>query len=224
MKFKNILIVIFVIFIATILMATIDYNRAMKGNKPLIVFRTNNIYYETIKVATEYYSLGYKITLCHNYCIKDYKISLFTGTYAWFIDDNLDSEFEISIKEQDPKKDEVKLNKIADEYYQAGDLIKSKIYTYGLESIKITIDDDTYNLKDALANSYISIRTITTQLNSEDILYDGGTTIYRDNGEKQVANGNLTIIVCNSVTNIDDYNNDIYIGNKDLVKEESFCQ
>lgn len=40
----------------------------------------------------------------------------------------------------------------------------------------------------------ITITDIVVQLKTEEVLYDGGTNIYRDSNLKKVAGGNLTII------------------------------
>lgn len=205
---------------------TVDYIRATNGKKPIFKYRSINVYdvyNEGELTITEYYGLGYKIVMFSS--DEKPKFLLFgLGTYAWFIGNESDVNFEINIKEQDKKSDDIILKELASSYKKSGEIVSSKIYSYGLDEIKITIDNKKYLLEEALEQNKIVMNAITIQLNDEEHLYDGGTTIYRDSNSKKVAGGNLTIIICNAAISSNNFNKDIYIGNKDMIKEESFCK
>ena len=222
---KIILIVIASIVILGALFGTVDYIRAKNGKKPIFTYRNTNINSEGYFIATEYYGLGYAIVICDR-CIDDKVIfmPLYLGGYAWFIDDESDIDFEITIKERDKKLDDIIYKELANSYKQAGEDVSAKIYSYGLDEIKITINGKTYLLEDALKQNKITITDIISQLKTEEVLYDGGTNIYRDSNDKKVADGNLTIIKCNAAISNNNFNRDIYIGNKNLIKEENFCK
>lgn len=57
-----------------------------------------------------------------------------------------------------------------------------------------------------------SINQLVSDANVDNILKDGGTTIYKKD--------NYTIILCNTI----DGNRDIYIGNKDFKYEQGYCK
>jgi transcriptional regulator with XRE-family HTH domain len=71
--FKNKIILIVSIVIASIvilstifyIIGTVDYIRATNGKKPIFVYRTVNVSYsDANKEGTDYYGIGYKISLC----------------------------------------------------------------------------------------------------------------------------------------------------------------
>jgi len=73
--FKNKIILITTIVIASIVLlgtilyiiGTVDYIRATNGKKPIFTYRTVNVpHLDALKEETEYYGIGYKITLCDN--------------------------------------------------------------------------------------------------------------------------------------------------------------
>ncbi|MDD3048697.1 MAG: helix-turn-helix transcriptional regulator [Bacilli bacterium] len=73
--FKNKIMFILSIAIVSIIMlgiilyiiGTIDYIRAVNGKKPIFFYHTVNVTHEDFDVeGTEYYGIGYKITLCNN--------------------------------------------------------------------------------------------------------------------------------------------------------------
>lgn len=226
---KKIILVILIGIVSIVLLGTIfgtiDYIRAKNNNKPIFAYKRNYLNSHTSFKIIQYHGFGYKIIVCDK-CIDD-KVTFMPfgiGTYAWFIGNESDIDFKITIKERDRKTDDIILKELANSYMDQDDKISSKIYSYGLDEIKITINGITYLLQEALEQNKIMISDIMAQLNIEDVMYDGGTAIYRDSNEKQIADGNLTIIKCNSIISIGNFNKDIYIGNKELVMEENFCR
>lgn len=226
-KRNKIILIISITVVSIVLLCSIfgiiDYNRVENGKKPIFTFHSVVVSAEDRVIVTEYYGLGYKIATFSS-VEKPRFLPLYLGSYAWFIGSNDYKNFEITFKERDKKSDSIMLKILADSYTQSGESVPAKIYTYGINEIKITIDNKTYLLEEALKQNIIIMSAITTQLNDEEHLYDGGTIIYRDSNSKKVANGNLTIIKCHAVFGMGDFNQDIYIGDKNMVKEEDFCK
>jgi len=100
-------------------------------------------------------------------------------------------------------------------YYQNNN---QKIYTYCLDKIELTIDNEPIELKEYLKNN--SINDLINSLEKTASLYDGGTNIYNDGGSKRITNNGITLIKCNTI----DGNKDIYIGNKDMEYKSNFCK
>lgn len=62
-----ILIVIASIVILGIIFAVIDYFISRSGKKPIFIYHTVNVLHEDVnKEGTEYYGIGYKVTICDN--------------------------------------------------------------------------------------------------------------------------------------------------------------
>jgi len=86
------------------------------------------------------------------------------------------------------------------------------IYTYCINNIKVNTSNKQINLKEYLANNDNSIENIIKTLILDDVIYDGGTKIYKGN--------NITLIKCNTLEG----NKDIYIGNSDMKYKSNFCK
>lgn len=86
-----------------------------------------------------------------------------------------------------------------------------KIYTYCLENITITINNEEKELKKYIENNNDAISEISKSLKLESILSDGGTKIYK---------GDITLIKCNTIAG----NKDVYIGNSGMKFKENFCK
>lgn len=95
-------------------------------------------------------------------------------------------------------------------YFEGNDF---DIYTYCLDSIKITREDDNVELKD-LFKSDFTLDKFYGKLKQEEVYKDGGSIMYRD-----VEDG-LSVLKCNTLEG----NRDIYIGKSDMIYEESFCK
>lgn len=53
------------------ILGTVDYIRSVKGLKPIFIYNTTSVSYgDAYKSGTDYYGLGYKISLCDNQNIK----------------------------------------------------------------------------------------------------------------------------------------------------------
>lgn len=85
----------------------------------------------------------------------------------------------------------------------------NNIYYYGIEIVELCdFNDNCYSLKKSIDNNQIDMQDIVKHLdkqtfldnNNKYILYDGGTTIYENNGYQ--------VILCNTLSG----NRDVYIG------------
>ncbi len=108
---------------------------------------------------------------------------------------------------------------IAKKYYTDNNVT---VYSYCLDSIKIEVDNEQYELKDYLSNHRDGISYLINKLDHIETYKDGGTKLYR--GNKKMANNGLAVIVCNSMIDVDKINNDIYIGPIDMNYEDNFCK
>lgn len=86
------------------------------------------------------------------------------------------------------------------------------IYTYCLNEMSVYIGDNEVNLDEYIVNNDNWLDNIISKLDNVDMLYDGGTKIYKGN--------NITVIKCNTL----DGNRDVYIGNEDLEFKQNFCK
>lgn len=107
------------------------------------------------------------------------------------------------------------------EYYNFNN---QKLYLYCIKRINLYDDENAILLKDYIeVNNYNIeevIKKITSRLKLEEVLWDGGTKIYRDTNENKISNNGLTIIECNTV----DSNKNVYIGTKQMEYKSEFCQ
>ncbi len=108
---------------------------------------------------------------------------------------------------------------MAKEYYIDNDIT---IYSYCLDSIKIEVDNEKYELKDYLSSHSEGLSYLINKLEYIETYKDGGTKLYRDN--QKISNQGLTVITCNSMIDVDKINNDIYIGPKSMSYEDYFCK
>lgn len=95
-----------------------------------------------------------------------------------------------------------------------------KVYTYCLDNIKINNSSESIELKDEIIKDSNIIQSIISNLELNDILFDGGTAIYRDSEKTKFTKSGLTIISCSTLSG----NKDIYIGNKNMKFKQNFCQ
>ncbi len=99
------------------------------------------------------------------------------------------------------------------EYYEYNG---QKIFLVCLDEIYLKNEHEKITLSKYMQNLGLSYEEVLNKLlvsfKMTDALYDGGTTIYR--------NDSLSIIKCNTLDN----NKDIYIGNQNLAKEENYCK
>ena len=87
---------------------------------------------------------------------------------------------------------------------------KIKIYTYCVEKIKIKTKEKEKDLKNYLKEN--SLNNLINALKIDQIIKDGGTTIYKKN--------NIKLIKCNTLEG----NKDIYIGTKNMPLKSNFCK
>lgn len=91
---------------------------------------------------------------------------------------------------------------------------------YGIKKAIINLNNEKLDLADSLAEGKITLEELLEDLKKTNELNDGGTLIYKDGGTKKYLTDNYTIIKCNTLEG----NKDIYIGDKDMEYEETFCK
>ncbi len=100
-----------------------------------------------------------------------------------------------------------------EEYFNDGN---QKVYLICLSDIKLKDNSNSISLKDYLEQEQNSISKVvtefTTKLNYETGLFDGGTLIYKSDENSEYVDGELTLILCNTLEG----NKDIYIGTEDV--------
>ncbi len=126
---------------------------------------------------------------------------------------NRNNSYEIEIIKDNTCRD------IAKKYYSDDNVT---VYSYCLDSIKIKVDNEKYELKDYLSNHSDGISYLISRLDYIETYKDVGTKLYR--GSQKVSNQGLTVIACNSIIDIDKINNDIYIGPIDMDYKDYFCK
>lgn len=109
-------------------------------------------------------------------------------------------------------------------YYEGED---KNVYLYCLDSMKVAVDGKLIELRDYIdSNSKnidksLEILTSNTKLwnVSIDKLKDGGTAIYKDDGESKMTNHGLTLITCNTLEG----GKNVYIGPYDMTLRSHYC-
>lgn len=94
------------------------------------------------------------------------------------------------------------------------------IYTYCLNSISINDGNQVIELKNYYRRNTEVIDEIINTLSFIDTYEDGGSKLYRDNGNTGFTNHGLAIIKCNTIEG----NQDIYIGPLKMKYESTFCE
>lgn len=94
------------------------------------------------------------------------------------------------------------------------------IYTYCLDSIKINDGNKLIELRDYYSENDKVFEELVNTLDYIDTYKDGGSKLYRDNGDTDFTNNGLAVIWCDTL----DGNQDIYIGSKDMEYEIDFCE
>ncbi|MDD2518819.1 MAG: hypothetical protein PHG18_02910 [Bacilli bacterium] len=127
-------------------------------------------------------------------------------------------------------------NKAFEESYYAKlyhtDSNNVKYYSVCLNEITLKFNSNEITLKKALEDNPNIMDEIINKLTQTDLLYDGGTAIYKELGYSNFAYSNMgntgfTVIKCNamqgSVTENLPNNKDYYFGDLDLEYEEGYC-
>lgn len=93
------------------------------------------------------------------------------------------------------------------------------VYLVCLDEIYLKSDKKTTTLKEYLTNPNKDfdkvMNDIIKQLNMVESLWDGGTAMYKNNSK----DANITIIQCQTIEG----NNDIYIGDSSMKKQDRYC-
>lgn len=109
---------------------------------------------------------------------------------------------------------DIKFNK----YYETYD----RMIYFASNVDEFYISDNNYETKETL-KEYLTIylqtfddgiKSIANSLTVDDVIYDGGTTIYKSEDE------DITMIVCNTL----DGNKDVYVGDYKMGYEENMCK
>ncbi|HBA37485.1 MAG TPA: hypothetical protein DCY94_02050 [Firmicutes bacterium] len=87
------------------------------------------------------------------------------------------------------------------------------IYTYCLDSIKVSGGEGNVELKDLFLGDR-TLKRLYEKLKKTEEFKDGGSIMYRDEED------GLSILKCNTLEG----NKDIYIGKSDMAYEEDFCK
>lgn len=93
----------------------------------------------------------------------------------------------------------------------------TKYYTHCLDSIVFDFGDRKLELKSALELKQITISDVLYELSEQEIYKDGGSILYRDNSK--ISDKGISILKCQTIEGNEDY----YIGNKNMVKQDNFC-
>lgn len=94
------------------------------------------------------------------------------------------------------------------------------IYTYCLDSVKITEEGKTTELKSYIKNHNKTFGEVINAVISESSLNDGEKESYLDGGTTKFTNDDLTFIRCNAT--FQSY--DIYIGPQNMDMKSNFCK
>ena len=113
-------------------------------------------------------------------------------------------EFELTVKTSDNKNTNKILNN-RDLYKNNSDY---DLYYYGLDEVKITVDNKTMSLKEALRSGKMTIDGLIIKANKDF----PNAVSYDDGGSMEYHYDNYTIIKLHKV----DGNRDVYIGTKDI--------
>lgn len=93
---------------------------------------------------------------------------------------------------------------------------KYNLYYYEIDNVIYFDKEKEVDLDEALVNKDITIDDIVSHLKYDVGFYDGGTTIYKNNG---VFKENLELLKCKTL----DGNNDVYIGYSGMGYRNNFC-
>ena len=114
------------------------------------------------------------------------------------------SDFEISVVESETKESKKILNN--NELYKYNS--DYDLYYYGVDEVKVTVDNKTFSLEDALRSGKVTIDKIVSNANRD--LAEGIITgdMYKEGGTMEYHYENFAIIKSHSL----DGNRDVYIG------------
>ena len=206
-KNLKITIIIVVILIGIVLIDSVQ--ALIFNNSPIIKIRTD---------ASNGFYVDKGILVNHYNCSENNKKSVLKTTkYACQTspDEIKEFVFNIQTKETNKCNDEKKL------YYTLKD--NRKIYTYCLDAIYIyDYENAPVDLKEYLNDNDDTkiMQEIINTLELTTTANDGGSSVYKDNGNSGFTNNGLTIISCKTK----DGNNDIFIGPKNMDNDVNVCQ
>ena len=104
-------------------------------------------------------------------------------------------------------------------YYSANG---QTVYLNCISDIYLTDGNSKIELKKYLSNNKNlneAMDKVVSRLKVDEVLYDGGTTIYIDDESNSITNNGITIVRCNTLEG----NKDIYIGPKDNYLDD-YCR
>ena len=99
-------------------------------------------------------------------------------------------------------------------------------YLYCLEDLLVNVNKNYISLNIALKNKNITLEKVLNYLTERNWYNDGGTILYKDDGEKKYSLEGFSVINCNAINKIGSdniYNKNIYIGPISMNYEKSFC-
>ena len=98
---------------------------------------------------------------------------------------------------------------------------EQKLYYYGIDSVKVKINNQEYDLKDALDTNKITFDKIFSVLDFVDSMNDGGSKLYKSNPNKYSdLNNNFNVLECHTLNG----NRDIYVGRFNLSFGNDVCR
>lgn len=99
-----------------------------------------------------------------------------------------------------------------------------RVYTRCLDSISIKYEDKTVSLKEFIKdNDSLEEAIDKLTLTEVDIMWDGGTKIFKDGGTTEYSSEGLTLIRCNKMLDDGTINKDIYFGTSDMEFKDNYC-
>ena len=109
-----------------------------------------------------------------------------------------------------------KINNCNDKVKEYYEYDNRKVYLVCIDEVDLEKNNKSLTLKNYLKSNELdfekNINKIINQLDEYSALWDGGTTIYK--------NDDITIIKCQTIEG----NKDIYIGDANLEKKENYCK
>lgn len=189
--------------IILLLCITVDLVSIYTINKPIFAIKGNN--------DNHYYGLFYDTYNCLEYSSPQIK---FKGSkFSCLVD------FEILEQHAYTVSVDETFNCSGNKDLYLG-LENQNVYTYCLDNIRVVVGNDIMELKDYYKENNRIIDEIINSLDYVDTYKDGGSKLYRDNGDDGFTDNGLSIIKCNTVAG----NKDIYIGPLNMEYRDDFCK
>lgn len=192
------------IFLFAVVSWVIDYIRISNDQTPIFVISDHDKNNSKIY----YYGLGYKIAVSTKY-VGDYK-EFGSWFYNWKEEDIRPLDIMETISSVEIVKTEECNDKLEIYYTEE----TKKIYTHCLDEIIVSDGKNSMDLKEYLTIDSNVLNIIITNLTKklEWSYDDGGSILFSGNG--------FNILKCHTTEG----NNDIYIGNKDMIYLSNFCK